>query len=88
MVLWKAHHGRCLVCNQPFTDETGWHIHHIIWRSHGGPDTAENRVLLASHLSSQCACSPIIQGTTASHHGTFGWLERYAVKVGRLLNAV
>lgn len=46
MAHWKAQQGLCPVCDQPITDETGWHLHHIIWRSHGGPDTAENRVLL------------------------------------------
>jgi len=46
MAQWKAQNGLCPVCNQPLTDETGWHIHHIIWRCYGGPDTAENRVLL------------------------------------------
>jgi RNA-directed DNA polymerase len=46
MALWKAQDGLCPVCNQPLTDETGWHLHHIIWRSQGGPDTAENRVML------------------------------------------
>jgi RNA-directed DNA polymerase len=46
MAQWNAQDGICPVCNQPLTDETGWHLHHIIWRSHGGPDTAENRVLL------------------------------------------
>ena len=46
MAHWKAQQGLCPACNQPITDETGWHLHHIIWRSHGGSDTAENRVLL------------------------------------------
>jgi RNA-directed DNA polymerase len=46
MAQWKAQNGLCPVCNQPLTDETGWHNHHIIWRCHGGPDTAENRILL------------------------------------------
>jgi RNA-directed DNA polymerase len=44
--LWREQNGRCLVCNQRITEITGWHNHHIIWRSRGGPDTAENRVLL------------------------------------------
>lgn len=44
--LWKAQQGICPVCNQKITEITGWHNHHIIWRSKGGPHTAENRVLL------------------------------------------
>jgi RNA-directed DNA polymerase len=44
--LWKAQEGLCPVCNQAITELTGWHNHHIVWRSHGGSDRAENRVLL------------------------------------------
>jgi RNA-directed DNA polymerase len=44
--LWKEQGGICPVCNQKITELTGWHNHHITWRSMGGTDTAENRVLL------------------------------------------
>ena len=44
--LWKEQGGLCPVCHQKITKITGWHSHHILWRSRGGPDTAENRVLL------------------------------------------
>jgi RNA-directed DNA polymerase len=44
--LWKEQNGLCPVCNQKMTQITGWHNHHIIWRSLGGADTTENRVLL------------------------------------------
>jgi RNA-directed DNA polymerase len=44
--LWKEQGGICPVCNQKITELTGWHNHHITWRSLGGADTAENRVLL------------------------------------------
>jgi len=44
--LWKAQEGLCPVCNQAITELTGWHNHHLVWRSHGGSDRAENRVLL------------------------------------------
>jgi RNA-directed DNA polymerase len=44
--LWKEQNGLCPVCNQKITRITGWHNHHILWRSKGGTDTAENRVLL------------------------------------------
>jgi RNA-directed DNA polymerase len=44
--LWKEQEGLCPVCNQKITKITGWHSHHILWRSRGGADTAENRVLL------------------------------------------
>jgi len=46
LYLWKAQDGLCAVCRQKITTLTGWHNHHIVWRSHGGSDSAENRVLL------------------------------------------
>jgi RNA-directed DNA polymerase len=44
--LWKEQGGLCPVCHQKITKITGWHSHHILWRSKGGSDTKENRVLL------------------------------------------
>jgi RNA-directed DNA polymerase len=44
--LWEAQEGLCPICNQNITRKTGWHNHHIIWRSKGGPDSADNRILL------------------------------------------
>jgi RNA-directed DNA polymerase len=51
--LWKEQDGLCPVCNQKISEVTGWHSHHIIWRSLGGPDTVENRVLLHPTCHSQ-----------------------------------
>ena len=44
--LWQSQDGTCPVCREKITIETDWENHHIEWRVHGGPDTAENRVLL------------------------------------------
>ena len=44
--LWQAQEGRCPICSQKITRRTRWHNHHIIWRSKGGSDTADNRILL------------------------------------------
>jgi hypothetical protein len=46
LTLWKEQGGLCPICHQKITQITGWHSHHILWRSKGGSDTAENRVLL------------------------------------------
>jgi RNA-directed DNA polymerase len=46
LYLWKEQNGLCPMCNQKITKITGWHSHHLIWRSKGGTDHAENRVLL------------------------------------------
>ena len=44
--LWQEQHGRCPICKDMITEVTGWHNHHIIWRSLGGTDRLDNRVLL------------------------------------------
>ena len=44
--LWKQQGGRCPVCEEPITRQTGWHNHHLVWRSLGGGDHLANRVLL------------------------------------------
>jgi RNA-directed DNA polymerase len=44
--LWKEQDGLCAVCHQRITTLTGWHSQHRVWRTHGGADRAENRVLL------------------------------------------
>jgi RNA-directed DNA polymerase len=46
LYLWKKQNGLCPVCNQKITPQTGWHNHHLVERSKGGSDKAENRVLL------------------------------------------
>jgi len=46
LYLWKEQQGICPVCNQTITELSRWHIHHIVWRTRGGADTAENRVLV------------------------------------------
>ncbi|WP_237884630.1 group II intron reverse transcriptase/maturase [Pseudomonas sp. PGPR40] len=44
--LFQSQKGLCLLCKNPITKETGWHDHHIIYRSQGGGDSLSNRVLL------------------------------------------
>jgi RNA-directed DNA polymerase len=51
--LWKEQNGLCPMCQQKITKITGWHSHHIAWRSKGGPDRAENRVLLHPNCHQQ-----------------------------------
>lgn len=46
LYLWKQQEGLCPLCHQPITRLTGWHNHHRVWRTYGGSDTADNRVLL------------------------------------------
>ena len=44
--LWREQNGLCPICHQPITRLTAWHQHHIVWRSRGGAEGFENRVLL------------------------------------------
>lgn len=44
--MWKEQKGLCPRCNQKITKITGWHSHHVVWRSKGGTDRAENLILL------------------------------------------
>jgi RNA-directed DNA polymerase len=51
--LWKEQDGLCAVCHQRITRLSGWHSHHLVWRTHGGSDRAENRVLLHPNCHAQ-----------------------------------
>ena len=51
--LWKEQDGLCRVCHQRITKLSGWHSHHLVWRTHGGSDRAENRVLLHPNCHAQ-----------------------------------
>jgi RNA-directed DNA polymerase len=70
LALWRRQGGRCPHCGEAITTLTGWHSHHRVWRSHGGSDTAENRVLLhptchrqVHHaLGSTCMPPPVPRG--------------------------
>ncbi|MBN0524220.1 HNH endonuclease, partial [Pseudomonas aeruginosa] len=44
--LFTSQSGLCALCKQQISRETGWHDHHILYRSQGGGDSLENRVLL------------------------------------------
>lgn len=44
--LWHRQKGRCPVCLQQVTAETGWNAHHVVWKVLGGSDRIDNLVLL------------------------------------------
>ena len=44
--LWRHQDGKCPVCDQKITKETGWNIHHITYRVYGGTDKLTNLSLL------------------------------------------
>jgi RNA-directed DNA polymerase len=44
--LLKQQWGRCALCGESFSQETGWHDHHLVYRVNGGGNELKNRVLL------------------------------------------
>ncbi|MBE0484440.1 MAG: group II intron reverse transcriptase/maturase [Bacterioplanes sp.] len=44
--LYVQQFGKCALCKQAITHETGWHEHHLIQRVNGGDDSLANLVLL------------------------------------------
>lgn len=44
--LWWRQDKECPNCHEKITEETGWHVHHILPKSEGGKDNHSNLVLL------------------------------------------
>jgi RNA-directed DNA polymerase len=44
--LWWNQDKECPICKVKITEETGWHVHHILPRSEGGKDNISNLVLV------------------------------------------
>jgi RNA-directed DNA polymerase len=44
--LWLDQNGKCPICEQAITKETGWHLHHVTRRVDGGTDVLSNLSLL------------------------------------------
>jgi RNA-directed DNA polymerase len=68
--LWKEQEGRCLVCGQPLRiAEEDCQIHHRIWRTQGGQDTADNLELLQANRHRQIHVREARTKATASREG-------------------
>ena len=46
IALWRGQEGKCPICEQKITRETGWQIYHIVSRVYGGSDNLSNLLLL------------------------------------------
>jgi len=46
IVIFRRQDGKCPMCKQLITKQTGWHIHHKLERYKGGKDTLDNLVML------------------------------------------
>ena len=80
--LWQEQGGICPICNQKITELTGWHNHHVTWRSLGGSDTAENRVLLHPNCHRQVH-NLNLSVSKPRPDGAFARLEPYEGKLSR-----
>jgi RNA-directed DNA polymerase len=67
--LWLEQEGKCLVCGQGLTLAEGWHVHHLLWRSHGGTDRIDNLVLLHPNCHRQVHSEGLVVAKTASREG-------------------
>ena len=56
LYLWQEQNGICPICQQKITKQTGWNLHHIVWRVHGGRDTPDNCILLHPNCHRQVHC--------------------------------
>ena len=68
--LWKEQEGRCVVCGQPLRiAEKDLRIHHRIWRTRGGQETADNLELLHANCHRQVHVQEPRTEATASREG-------------------
>ena len=69
--LYQSQSGLCMLCANPITRETGWHDHHIIYRSQGGRDSLDNRVLLHPICHQQLHARALTVNKPAPKHRGF-----------------
>src|SRR5262245_35237173 len=67
--LWLEQEGKCLVCGQSLALEEEWHVHHLLWRCHGGDDTLDNLVLLHANCHRQVHSQGLVVNRAASRKG-------------------
>jgi RNA-directed DNA polymerase len=67
--LWREQDGKCPVCGEPLTLEAGWHLHHLLWRTHGGGPDVDNLVLLHPNCHRQVHSERLVVNKAASREG-------------------
>jgi RNA-directed DNA polymerase len=67
--LWLEQDGHCLVCGQPLTLAEGWHVHHLLWRAHGGTDLLDNLLLVHPNCHRQVHSEGLVVEKSASREG-------------------
>ena len=51
--VWLKQNGQCPVCGEVFDSGSGWHVHHKLKQSDGGPNTVANLVMLHPNCHQQ-----------------------------------
>ena len=51
--IWLEQDGKCLVCGESLTKESGWHVHHIVRRVDGGSNQRGNLVMVHPNCHNQ-----------------------------------
>lgn len=46
ITIFRRQSGKCPMCQESITEQTGWNIHHKLERLQGGKDTLDNLVML------------------------------------------
>lgn len=70
--IYKRQKGCCAYCGERIDLKTGWHLHHIVQRIHGGKDRADNLVMLhpnchkSVHVNKFSFTRPFTQKAAAS----------------------
>jgi RNA-directed DNA polymerase len=67
--LWLEQNGKCLLCGQALTLTEGWHVHHLLWRVHGGDHDMDNLVLLHPNCHRQVHSEGLVVEKVASREG-------------------
>jgi RNA-directed DNA polymerase len=71
LALWRRQRGKCPMCRQRISEATWWHTHHVVPKSRGGADTADNLVLLHPNCHRQVHSLPFSVATPGPVKGTF-----------------
>lgn len=53
LYLWLEQEGKCLICGEPLTKDSGWHVHHLIRRVDGGSNQRGNLVMVHRNCHNQ-----------------------------------
>jgi RNA-directed DNA polymerase len=67
--LWQEQGGLCSRCGQAITVESGWHIHHKVWRVHGGGDSVDNLEMVHPACHRQLHSGELSEGKPCPNRG-------------------